>query len=81
MFKWVCYFSGMILGLIIIGLLFALTSRANLALSQSNHTLETVNEELPEMVSEAKKITHTLAMLSEDVNERPNKEPGDRPKP
>ena len=68
MFKWVCYFSGVTFGLIIIGLLFALTSRASLALSQSNQTLATVNEELPEMVSEAKKITHTLAMLSEDVN-------------
>lgn len=68
MFKWACLIAGLAFGCVIVTLLFSLSSKADLALTQSNEALATVNDNLPEMVGEVRKITHTLSVLSDDVN-------------
>jgi len=74
MFKWTCFASASIFGVVLLVLIVDLKrdvtralDNANAAVTEANETVATVNGRLPEMMAEVKTGTETLAGLAEDV--------------
>ena len=74
MFKWICYWTGLAIGLAVLALLFSLKQNvvsklehAQQTVQNVNKTVSTVNGQLPDIVAEIKKGTATLSDLAEDV--------------
>lgn len=74
MFKWVCFWSAVIFGFVLLVLIVDLKrdvtkslDTANAAVADANEAVAVVNDRLPEMIGEVKSGTETLAGLAEDV--------------
>ena len=73
-FRWVCYGTAVLFGVILLWMIADLRAQVKESLNtaqetarEGNRAMKTVNEKLPQIVTEVKKGTETLAELSEDV--------------
>ena len=67
MFKWICFSSGAIFGVVLLIVIVQLKSDVTKAVGEANEAVAVVNEQLPEMMAEVKTGTETLAGLAQDV--------------
>ena len=67
MFKWTCFASGAIFGIALLVVILQLKSDVTSAVDEANEAVAVVNERLPEIMTEVKTGTKTLAGLAEDV--------------
>jgi hypothetical protein len=67
MFKWTCYITAVVATTVVILLLVDLKRDVGSSLDEARRAVETVNDNLPEIVAEVKTGTATLSRLSEDV--------------
>lgn len=74
MFKWICFSTALLFGIAVLALIYDLKQdvtssleAAHTAVTDANRAVATVNDKLPDIVTEVKKGTETLSALAEDV--------------
>ncbi len=73
-FNWICYATGVVFGVAVLAFVYELKSdvtasldSAQMAITEANKAIATVNEKLPDIVAAVNKGTATLSGLAEDV--------------
>ncbi len=73
-FKWICYGTAVLFGVAVLGLVYDLKTdvtssldTAQVAITEANQAVATLNEKLPEILAEVQGGTETLSGLAEDV--------------
>jgi hypothetical protein len=67
MFKWTCLALAVVFGIALLVMIADLKHDVTASIANANDAVVTVNQRLPEMISEVKTGTETLAGLADDV--------------